>query len=135
MPQIEYSFEILWAVSLCAIKISILLFYRRLFPRANTSTKWCICYWALLALTVALCLISVFASAFQCTPYDYPWTFGNPNLKWHCIDFTALARFTSSGNVVTDVLILCLPIPIVWNLQLKRSKKFGLMGLFLLGGL
>ena len=135
MPQIEWSFEILWAVSLCATKISILLFYRRLFPRENTSASWRICHWALLALTVVLCLISVFASAFQCTPYDYPWTFGIPNPNAHCIDFIALARFTASGNIVTDVLILCLPIPIVWNLHLQRSKKFGVMGLFLLGGL
>lgn len=38
-------------------------------------------------------------------------------------------------NLVTDVLILAMPIPIVAKLQMRWQKKVGLLVVFLLGGL
>jgi hypothetical protein len=36
--------------------------------------------------------------------------------------------------MVTDAVVLMLPMPIVWNLQISRSKKIGLSFAFLVGG-
>ena len=38
-------------------------------------------------------------------------------------------------NLFLDIVILCIPMPIVWNLNLQMSKKLGLTGIFFLGGL
>ncbi|KAL8690594.1 MAG: hypothetical protein Q9218_003998 [Villophora microphyllina] len=131
--KIQYAFEFFWAIALVFIKLSILVFYRRLFPQQNTSTKWRICHLLLCVASVILGLISVFGSAFQCTPVAFFW---DPTIPGgHCINFSAFARFTSTLNIVTDVLILAMPIPIVWSLHLEKSKKIGVCGLFLLGGL
>ena len=46
----------------------------------------------------------------------------------------AFFRFANIANLLTDILILAMPIPIVWSLRLDRQKKFGVCGLFLLGG-
>ncbi|KAI4260462.1 MAG: hypothetical protein L6R42_004053 [Xanthoria sp. 1 TBL-2021] len=46
----------------------------------------------------------------------------------------AFFRFANIANLLTDILILAMPIPIVWSLQLDRHKKIGVCGLFLLGG-
>ncbi|KAL8811304.1 MAG: hypothetical protein Q9223_007560, partial [Gallowayella weberi] len=105
--KIQYAFEFLWSVGITCIKLSILLFYRRLFPDHTTSPKWRISHAALCAASIILGLISLFGSAFQCTPVKYLW---DPTIPGgHCINFSAFARFTSVCNVVTDVLILAMP--------------------------
>lgn len=38
------------------------------------------------------------------------------------------------GNLATDVLMLALPIVGVWSLQMQRSKKVGVIGVFAVGG-
>ncbi|KAL8770166.1 MAG: hypothetical protein Q9209_004008 [Squamulea sp. 1 TL-2023] len=130
--RIQYAYEFFWSAAMACIKLSILLFYRRLFPRENTSARWRICHLALCIASMALGVVSLFGVAFQCTPVAYLWDRTIPG--GHCINFTALARFTNIANMVTDILILIMPIPIVWNLHLDRSKKIGVCGLFLLGG-
>ncbi|KAI4252331.1 MAG: hypothetical protein LQ352_004359 [Teloschistes flavicans] len=130
--KIQYAFEFFWSIAFVFIKLSILLFYRRLFPTQNTSRTWRICHLLLCILSVVLGIVSTFGAAFQCTPVKFLWDFTVPG--GHCINFSAFARFTGVMNVVTDVLILSLPIPIVWSLHLERSKKIGVCALFLLGG-
>ena len=39
----------------------------------------------------------------------------------------------SIGNIVSDFIILLLPIPVVWRLQLRLKQKFAVMGIFGLG--
>ncbi|KAL8627718.1 hypothetical protein Q9189_006585 [Teloschistes chrysophthalmus] len=129
--KIQYALQFFWSFAFVFIKLSILLFYRRLFPTQNTSRTWRICHLLLCILSVILGIISTFGAAFQCTPVKYMWDLTIPG---HCINFVAFARFTGVMNLVTDVGILSLPIPIVWSLKLERSKKIGVCALFLLGG-
>ncbi|KAL9006292.1 MAG: hypothetical protein Q9188_000949 [Gyalolechia gomerana] len=126
----QYANMFLWAFAMATIKVSILLFYRRVFPPGATSQKWRICHITLLVATVILCVISVFGSGFECTPVAFVWDLTIPG--GHCIDLIALARFTSISNTITDILILSLPIPIILGLQMNRPKKNGICGLFLL---
>ncbi|KAL8849210.1 MAG: hypothetical protein Q9221_005788 [Calogaya cf. arnoldii] len=120
-----------WAFAMAFIKVSILLFYRRLFPSEATTKVWRMCNLALMVASVAFCLISVFGSGFACTPVAYIW---DTTIRGgHCINLIALARFTCITGFVTDILILTLPIPIVWGMHLNRSKKIAVSGVFLLG--
>lgn len=128
-----YAYQMLWAIAMAFIKVSILLFYRRLFPPTATSQKWRMCNLALIVASVVFCLISLFGSGFACTPVAFIWDITIQG--GHCISLIALARFTCITGIVTDILILTLPIPIVWNMQLNRSKKIGVCGVFLLGSL
>jgi hypothetical protein len=46
------------------------------------------------------------------------------------------SRFTNAGiNIVTDIGIGVLPLPVVNSLHLPRSRKYALMAVFALGGL
>lgn len=45
----------------------------------------------------------------------------------------ALGIAQSAGNVASDLYILCLPIPGVWQLQAPLSKKIGISAIFLTG--
>ncbi|KAL8659359.1 MAG: hypothetical protein Q9226_000479 [Calogaya cf. arnoldii] len=129
--KIMYAYQMFWAFAMAFIKVSILLFYRRLFPSEATTTSWRMCNLALMVASVAFCLISVFGSGFACTPVAYIW---DTTIRGrHCINLIALARFTCITGFVTDILILTLPIPIVWGMHLNRSKKIAVSGVFLLG--
>lgn len=38
-------------------------------------------------------------------------------------------------NIATDIAILIFPVPIIWKLQIFRTQKLSILGVFLLGGL
>ena len=120
------------SVAMIFIKLSILVFYRRLFPRENTNSRWRACHWALCIASVGFGIIQCCGIIFQCTPIAFFW---DPTIPGgHCINISAFFRFANIANLLTDILILVMPIPIVWTLRLDRHKKIGVCGLFLLGG-
>ncbi|KAI4094994.1 MAG: hypothetical protein LQ344_001841 [Seirophora lacunosa] len=62
---------------------------------------------------------------------EYNW---NKNIKGHCGSTKLNRDLNPLPWIITDFAILVMPIPMVRKLQLPRSQKFGLAGLFLLGG-
>ena len=38
-------------------------------------------------------------------------------------------------NVLTDLIILFTPLPMIWGLQMQKAMKLQLMGIFSVGGL
>ncbi|KAI2463957.1 hypothetical protein F4781DRAFT_95366 [Annulohypoxylon bovei var. microspora] len=122
------SSEVIYSVVIVTIKWSILAFYQRIFPQT-----WF--RWALLGVAVfmgAWMFTTVFAISFQCIPIEYNW---DTTIKGgHCINIGQLALVTSILNVITDVAILVLPLPLVWKLNVSRQRRWGLVLLFGLGG-
>lgn len=53
----------------------------------------------------------------------------------HCIGSHQLGVASGTLNVVSDFLILTLPLPIIWRLQMSTRKKVGVIAIFALGGL
>lgn len=52
-----------------------------------------------------------------------------------CIDRPAIYIATAVANIVSDVMIFSLPIPIVVKLQIPRRQKIGLFFIFAVGSL
>ncbi|KAM0411154.1 hypothetical protein ACHAPD_010981 [Fusarium lateritium] len=79
-------------------------------------------------------IIFIFAMSFCCTPISHYWTqfMGS---QGSCIDvgqfFVALAII----NLITNVVVLLIPVPEVLKLQMSREKKAGVFGILALGGL
>jgi hypothetical protein len=62
---------------------------------------------------VACITISIsIAMIFACTPIWYGWM---PMAKDHCVDKAAIQYAGSSLNLVTDLLVLLLPIKYLWG--------------------
>ena len=68
-----------------------------------------------------------------CTPLRDIWDL-SPNNKHDCVGGPHYI-INGISNVLTDVLILCLPIRIVWGMLLPVRAKVGLSLVFLLGSL
>ncbi|MCJ1459191.1 hypothetical protein MMC28_009568 [Mycoblastus sanguinarius] len=123
---IWYILQLFWNTTLPAIKISILLFYRRLYPVRSLHITSSI----IGAIVVAWYIAIQVTAIVQCLPIRYYWQRTGQGYCIHLIRFNiALA----SINLVTDVAVLILPIPAIWRLQLPKSKKIGLSAVFLAG--
>ncbi|KAL2000397.1 hypothetical protein VTN02DRAFT_3177 [Thermoascus thermophilus] len=107
--------------------LSILLFYQRLFPVAPMKLA---CRYLQIFLIVWHVTFQTTA-IFQCTPIRYFWDRSLPGGR--CINIIAFYIALAATNCATDVILLFLPIPMVWNLRVRRSKKVALSGVFMLG--
>ncbi|POS73775.1 hypothetical protein DHEL01_v207828 [Diaporthe helianthi] len=81
----------------------------------------------------SLCvLINWLLAVLQCIPLDaYFHPADHPNAK--CIDKTLLLLGPSILNIITDVVILFLPIRTIWNLNMTRRKKIAVLGVLCFG--
>ena len=123
--KVYYFDEDLYLTCLPMVKISMLLFYLRIFPQ-----KWfriscfvtmgaCGCY------AIAFLLVSVW----QCRPISFAWTNWHGETTGVCNDINAQGWTSAAINVVLDFIVLGLPLPVIAKLQLNKRKKalFSLM--------
>ncbi len=126
--QTQYTFILIYILCITVVKVSILLFYRRLFDTDRFKRTSA----AVVAFVVAYCLTFMIGTIFQCTPVRYMWV---KSIDGHCMNTPVFLLVGSILNILTDIVIVILPIPIVWSLQVTRQQKMALSGIFLLGGL
>ena len=82
---------------------------------------------------MALTTSTVITGLAACRPFAANW---NPKLPGsHCIDNEAFFRYSSVPNIMTDIVMLVLPIRIVWNLHTTTRLKIGLTATFTVGSL
>jgi len=120
--------EILYNPAILATKISILLLYKRIFP----VRRFIITLYITGAFVAAYSLTAAMVNLLQCLPINADW---NPAVKPRCVNLDVELVIVSSINVVTDFVILLLPMPLVWRLQINSGRKAQVSGMFLLGGL
>ncbi|KAI5200147.1 hypothetical protein E4T39_05830 [Aureobasidium subglaciale] len=124
----------IYSISMLLIKMSILMLYRRLFPINNFKHLWWICAFC----TVGYGLGAIFSSLFACVPVRANWDLSvEPtrciNKKAFYIGNGVMNIFINDCTAIADLLILCLPIPIVWRLTLELRQKITLSVVFTLG--
>lgn len=108
-------------------KLSILLLYIRLFfPKGVRRTLfWWVIHavvWLNLLYTVGLIL----AIALQCVPYGKPY--GSS-----CIDQYMVLVSASIINIISDLLVLVIPMASLWRLNMSHKKKWAVWALFAFG--
>lgn len=108
------------------VKISILLQYVTLFV-ARRRNAFHYTVHILVWIFVIFYTVITFTFIFQCTPRHKQW---NPTVPGRCQDRRQTGVFSGSINVVSDLLILLLPLPVIWRLRMTRNKKFRLLGVF-----
>lgn len=119
----------LWATSLAMMKVSVLLLYIRIFDvgfaKFRLAARFVMVIVALWCLSVILCGVLL------CQPFAFNWDQTIPG--GHCGDQVLSYIITGSVNIVTDVMVLCLPMPMIWSLQMPTSNKLALTVVFAIG--
>jgi hypothetical protein len=121
--------ELFYCTTLAFTRISILLFYLRIFQA---------CWYRRLAIALVVfaaifALISNFVIIFQCKPIRAIWDFTIP--RSNCINLSAFAFSNAGIGIAQDLTILFMPIPQLLQLQMNLTKKLNLIVLFSLGSL
>ncbi|EQL02812.1 CFEM domain-containing protein [Ophiocordyceps sinensis CO18] len=126
--QLFWFAEIGYLPGLSLLKVSILLLYGRIF-QTDKFLKM-VRYGTLffIAKTIAF----IFPAAFQCMPPSAAWSH-DPKAK--CMNMMAAGYTWSVLGIVEDLVLIFLPIPTLWNLQMSRSKSLCVMGLLSIGSL
>ncbi|KAJ5374129.1 hypothetical protein N7517_006135 [Penicillium concentricum] len=128
MMRTLFVYVLLYIVTVPLIKLSIILFYRRIFGMTYTM-------WFCVFLTAGYFISCLVAFLVCCRPVSYYWTqYAEPNGGRCIYDLYPFYIGNAAANVVTDGIILLVPIPLVWKLQMRKTQKFMVSGIFLLGG-
>lgn len=120
--------ELIYVTCLLTIKISILALYYRLF--SSLSRTFNIAVYVVAGLTVVGWATALLIFVFQCMPFAYAF---DKSIEGHCLDFNIISVVTSAINVVINIVLLTLPLPVVWHLRVSRARKLAISGMFLLG--
>ncbi|CAK7227108.1 hypothetical protein SCUCBS95973_006431 [Sporothrix curviconia] len=120
------AYEILYATCNYSVKLSVLFFYQRVFINrgmriATIVTMVFVSLWTLGNILQIFLLCRPFRASIDPT---VPGTCGSQKAS-----FVAIGTF----NIVTDAVILSLPIPTVWRLQTTTRNKALISGVFLVG--
>ena len=127
--QILFAYVLLYVVNVPLIKFLVLLFYRRIF-----GMTWIM--WVCVFLTIGYFVSCPIAFLVACRPVSYYWSQYEDPTGGKCVfDLYPFYIGNAIANVVTDAIILVVPIPIVWSLQMRTTQKVFIIGIFLLGGL
>ena len=129
LRKADYVFSVLYQPALMATKTSILAFYLSL-PTQNKIFKWaCIATgFVVNAGGLALGLFTVF----QCQPVSGAWTTPVPSSA-NCTDIITIYLSSTPLNLITDLALLFLPIPILTGMRLPKKQKVILIITFSFG--
>ncbi|KAL9046300.1 MAG: hypothetical protein Q9214_000831 [Letrouitia sp. 1 TL-2023] len=125
--KVLYVYENFYAPAIATTKFSILFFYNRIFSIKNFR----IILYAIGTTVMMWWIAMQFTVIFECAPIDLTWS---PHKEGHCISLKKFFLGQAIPNIATDLILLLIPIPMIWNLQLPRSQRIALSGVFLLGG-
>lgn len=129
--QVLFAYVIIYATAVTCTKASIALFYRRIFNLQYSlyfAMFFILGYWVTVFVTIWV----------ACRPLPFFWEkYTDPAAVPNgvCIDLNKFFYGSGIAAMLIDVLILCVPMPVIWGLQMPTSQKFAVAGILLLGGL
>ncbi|KAJ4347712.1 hypothetical protein N0V95_005166 [Ascochyta clinopodiicola] len=111
-------------------KVAILALYSRLFPDFITWFRWSVR--GMITFMFVHGLVFFLLVIFQCWPIKSIWDKTVTDAR--CLPVSAAIGFTGAAlSIVEDVIILLLPLPLVWKLQMSTKKKIGVIFLISVG--
>lgn len=126
VPQNFWVSIVLYNLTLALIKLTFLFqYYRVLAIHQMKRVIWIggtiIMLWAVSQLLVVI---------FTCSPVQKFW---ETSLVGTCIPNLPFWYINAAGNILTDLAIFVMPLPVLNRLQLRKKQKYFLLGIFSLG--
>ncbi|KAL2163617.1 hypothetical protein VTH06DRAFT_5675 [Thermothelomyces fergusii] len=120
------AYELIYSTSIGTIKVSVLLFYLRVF--VNQGLRLAVK--AALAFVMLWNIGNILQVFLICRPFAKTYSL---TVEGECGDQVASYIAIGAFNVISDAIILTLPLPTVWSLKMSTPTKLGLTGVFLVG--
>ncbi|KAF5650626.1 Pth11-like integral membrane [Fusarium sp. NRRL 52700] len=129
--KILFGYTFLYAASCAVIKISILLFYGRIFVSTELLFALSMKFGYFLSISYPIVVWVTMGNV--CRPLDHFWT-QFAGTKGTCIDINTFFLALGIINMINDFYILLIPIPHIFRLQMSLRKRIGVAGILMLGG-
>lgn len=110
-------------------QLSILFFYLRVFD----STLFRKCAIGISVFVVCFGVANTFSMIFQCTPISFFWNGWTGEYAGKCININAFSWIRAAIEIIIDLAIISLPIPLLLGLKLKWHKKLQILSMFSIG--
>lgn len=121
--------QFFYIAAVSSVKISFLFFYKRTFH----VRRFTVVVYACLAFVVLWTVLFSIATLIQDLPISAFW---DRSIKpYFTIDSTRMYIWLGGTDVFLDIVILCLPLPMIYRLRMSPKNKMALAGVFGLGGL
>ncbi|CAK1360710.1 hypothetical protein CB0940_03827 [Cercospora beticola] len=127
--KVYYFDEMMYVVALPVIKISMLLTYLRIFQ--SKRFRWLV--FGALGLNIAYLITFLLITMIQCRPLSLAWLRWTKEYPGTCNNINAQSWAAAALNIVLDVIVVGLPIPMLWRMDLNIRKKLLVMLMFGVG--
>ncbi|KAJ3579203.1 hypothetical protein NPX13_g1363 [Xylaria arbuscula] len=127
--KITFTSTVLYFTLTSTTKLSILFLYNRLFSINRPFRQHVI---VLIGIVIGFWISTTVADLLNCIPLKWTWLNSLDDPRY-CFNYNYFWLATGIVEAVIDVAILSLPIPVVSRLKLKGTKKYGIIGVFLVG--
>ncbi|KAF4928686.1 Satratoxin biosynthesis SC1 cluster protein 4 [Colletotrichum viniferum] len=126
-----YIYSFVFCTAVLTTKISILLFYWRVFMGNLLSFRFSI--WIGAFLVGSYPIYFMITMGFSCNPLSHYWT-QFKGTTGTCLDVGHFFFILAIINLITDVILLAIPVPEILKLQMSKDKKIAVCGILGLGG-
>ncbi|KAI0487322.1 hypothetical protein F4859DRAFT_509893 [Xylaria cf. heliscus] len=118
--------EFTYLLGVAFIKMSMLFLYHRIY---TTPAFRRLCYFVIgLDLAYIITFIPIFLT--NCIPLSQYW---DPKPTGWCRDTVISDSATVAGNLLLDLFVLIMPLPILWRLQMSIRDKLTVTSMFSIG--
>ncbi|KAJ5780137.1 hypothetical protein N7457_005297 [Penicillium paradoxum] len=125
--KLLFAHMFIYSTTVTLTKSSIMMFYRRIFNLHRSL------YFAM-AIILGYFFAVVITIAVACRPVSYFWhQYTDPMVEGKCIDVPEFFFINGIAAVLIDVMILCVPAPVIWKLQMPKTQRVAVTSILLLG--
>lgn len=117
--RLFYLAEVFYLLSIVATKLALLMFFLRVFP----NLKFRMVTKGMMGVCIAFCVGFLFALIFQCRPVSYAWLRWDGEHEGTCINVYAGIFAHAAINMILDLIILAMPMPMLFQLHLTYSWR------------
>ncbi|KAF2869475.1 hypothetical protein BDV95DRAFT_101380 [Massariosphaeria phaeospora] len=122
--KILFVTQFFYVFTVWSVKVSVLIFYKKVFETPRFRRWVNSTLWLLLAWIIAF----FFVTLFQDKPIRRNWEGEGTTINWQIFYIVCIA-----SDVALDIFILCLPLPVIHRLRISRKKRWLVSGVFWLG--
>jgi hypothetical protein len=126
--KIEKAVELIYVLAITCSKLVFLCLCIRIF---DTSRGYRFATYFVASLVVLNWLADLFISFTICKPFTAQWDHSIPGGKFG--DIIRVYQFISIPNIVTDVMMLALPLPALYKLHVDLGTRISLFVTFMMG--
>ncbi|RAL13171.1 uncharacterized protein BO97DRAFT_388960 [Aspergillus homomorphus CBS 101889] len=127
--ELLYVLDWFYVPSNAMSRISVVALYLRFF----TQPLYRAACWGVIAFLLGNMIATIIAAQVECFPLQFTW---DKTIRGgHCFNLILWYKLTNLPTVISDVMVMALPVPTVWGLQASFSCKAGIATVFLTGSM